>query len=560
LERDDKIKPEVLIYSVYIKENNDFLQLNAIKQDKNFTFSSNKKEVIHKEDKELISEEELTNESQAEIVIDSLSGFTCSQIEKAEKNNDSVTESKTVLEKLKEVASVSSTKDTKEGSSISDNIKNTNTGTREPDKKINNGLGKVSTDIGILVKEIKEEKVSKNEEKVEEIKGDIWKLPLSQWPKPKCTLKICNNPPVIEVKANKPLNSMVNENNPSNAPKLFPIKKNGALFKFVTGYAMKSKDKEQGEDACFACERVLGVADGVSGWKTYGIDSSAFSKKLMTQCEIEVRQQTNLAQTQAITSKKSLIPKAESYIGLDFQANTIYTTKKIESNTSEYDKKVFEKTVDPLRILSVAYEKVADIGSSTATVIALNRTKIEAVNLGDSGFLHFSLKNGQYEVKNESKEQQHEFNVPYQLSRLPGSTYFAEMKLKGLVKEARKLERILEGNKICKDNPEAADKYEYEVADGDIIVVGTDGLFDNLSPTEIKKIINTSMVNVRRIVPRVSKEIADRLVAAAYRKSKLPIVSTPFKKKYKEMENELWEQGKEDDITAVIGVIKPFNY
>lgn len=54
--------------------------------------------------------------------------------------------------------------------------------------------------------------------------------------------------------------------------------------------------------------------------------------------------------------------------------------------------------------------------------------------------------------------------------------------------------------------------------------------------------------------------MADRLVGKAYRKSKLPIVCTPFKKKFLEMENEVWQQGKEDDITAVIGVIMPYNY
>lgn len=49
-------------------------------------------------------------------------------------------------------------------------------------------------------------------------------------------------------------------------------------------------------------------------------------------------------------------------------------------------------------------------------------------------------------------------------------------------------------------------------------------------------------------------------MAAAYRKSKLPMVDTPFKRKYKKVENKVWESGKEDDITVVVGIIKPYDY
>ena len=32
----------------------------------------------------------------------------------------------------------------------------------------------------------------------------------------------------------------------------------------------------------------LGVADGVGGWRKYGIDPSAFSRRLMKECEARV--------------------------------------------------------------------------------------------------------------------------------------------------------------------------------------------------------------------------------------------------------------------------------
>ncbi|KAK8780304.1 hypothetical protein V5799_018357 [Amblyomma americanum] len=44
-----------------------------------------------------------------------------------------------------------------------------------------------------------------------------------------------------------------------------------------------------GDDACFAAKYksfdVLGVADGVGGWRTYGVDPSLFSTALMRNCE-----------------------------------------------------------------------------------------------------------------------------------------------------------------------------------------------------------------------------------------------------------------------------------
>ncbi|EPB74305.1 hypothetical protein ANCCEY_06607 [Ancylostoma ceylanicum] len=47
-----------------------------------------------------------------------------------------------------------------------------------------------------------------------------------------------------------------------------------------------------GDDACFISRFkntfVVGVADGVGGWRKYGIDPSQFSRKLMRECEKRV--------------------------------------------------------------------------------------------------------------------------------------------------------------------------------------------------------------------------------------------------------------------------------
>lgn len=57
-----------------------------------------------------------------------------------------------------------------------------------------------------------------------------------------------------------------------------------------------------------------------------------------------------------------------------------------------------------------------------------------------------------------SHEQQHYFNTPFQLS-LPPSNMAAD---------------------VLSDAPESADRYEFSVEDGDVILLATDGVFDNI--------------------------------------------------------------------------------
>ena len=55
----------------------------------------------------------------------------------------------------------------------------------------------------------------------------------------------------------------------------------------LSAFCVRGKD-ESCEDACFVCNRGVGVADGVSGWREYGLDSSKFSKELMRNAKQEI--------------------------------------------------------------------------------------------------------------------------------------------------------------------------------------------------------------------------------------------------------------------------------
>ena len=88
--------------------------------------------------------------------------------------------------------------------------------------------------------------------------------------------------------------------------------------------------------------------------------------------------------------------------------------------------------------------------------------RLTVANLGDSAIL--VIRDGSVLLR--SKEQTHRFNCPYQLS-LPTPGYGS-----------------------ITDSPTLADEYEISVKPGDIIVTGSDGLFDNLSDSVIIDVLS----------------------------------------------------------------------
>eukprot|EP00831_Metopus_contortus_P075792 TRINITY_DN6965_c0_g1_i4.p2 TRINITY_DN6965_c0_g1~~TRINITY_DN6965_c0_g1_i4.p2 ORF type:complete len:134 (-),score=30.54 TRINITY_DN6965_c0_g1_i4:95-496(-) len=113
---------------------------------------------------------------------------------------------------------------------------------------------------------------------------------------------------------------------------------------------------------------------------------------------------------------------------------------------------------------------------------------------------------------------------------------------------------------MCKDPPDSADQYTIKVNVDDIVVLGTDGVFDNLFSYDILHIVNETMGVASRISQSTAKELATRIASAAYSRSIMQDVKTPFQQKMKRVERKTWLSGKQDDITVVVGIIKPFNY
>ncbi|XP_044729923.1 protein phosphatase PTC7 homolog [Chrysoperla carnea] len=205
-------------------------------------------------------------------------------------------------------------------------------------------------------------------------------------------------------------------NNPKSEPRLVSV-----ACGFPKERVRRMIKGQFGDDAWFSAKYnttadVMGVADGVGGWRTYGIDPGEFSSFLMRTCE------------RLVTSGQF-------------------------------------NPCDPSDLLARSYYELLEhkkpiLGSSTACVVILNKknNRIYTANIGDSGYMVVRKGN----IIRRSAEQQHYFNTPFQLSLPPPGHQ----------------------QNVLSDRPESADTDDFPVEDGDVILLATDGVFDNV-PDEV---------------------------------------------------------------------------
>ncbi|CAN6482216.1 unnamed protein product [Victoria cruziana] len=173
-------------------------------------------------------------------------------------------------------------------------------------------------------------------------------------------------------------------------------------------------------------------------------------------------------------------------------------------------------SIDPARVLEKAHSSTKARGSSTACIVALTNQGVHAVNLGDSGFM--VVRDGCTVFR--SPVQQHDFNFTYQLES---------------------------GDRG--DLPSSAQVFTIAVAPGDVVVAGTDGLFDNLYNSEVTAVV----VHAIRagLGPQVT---AQKIAALARQRAEDQNRQTPFSTAAQEAGYRYYG-GKLDDITVVVSYI-----
>jgi len=221
-----------------------------------------------------------------------------------------------------------------------------------------------------------------------------------------------------------------------------------------------------------------------------------------------------------------------------------------------------------LEMLKNGYNSTRSFGAATALVAKLgSETRNMGVAcLGDACLLQLRMETVGREASlrclSRTREQQHSFNCPFQLARLPIPSDYPKLLQEG--KEA--LVRAVERSKSAKqDAPEDAECYVFNVQRGDLIVMGTDGLFDNLYDQEICQIADSAVTPLEvhglggeqppggkqhRYEEELAARLASALAKAAYHRSTGRSGRTPFCDHARQV-GRYHTGGKMDDITCV---------
>lgn len=195
------------------------------------------------------------------------------------------------------------------------------------------------------------------------------------------------------------------------------------------------------------------------------------------------------------------------------------------AQSAEYDGK------DARKLLVQSFDQMKNnhvFGSSTACLLALDRSDcmLHTANLGDSGFLVVRNKALLY----RSTEQEHGFNTPYQLAVPPNKF----------------------PHKVHCDAPEKAMATHLKLRQGDMVLLATDGLFDNVPLHLLVRVLGTmhGTDDINEL-----QALADVLVDAADQLAHIETFQSPFCMRARYHQLPVGTGGKPDDITVILGSV-----
>jgi len=264
-------------------------------------------------------------------------------------------------------------------------------------------------------------------------------------------------------------------------------------------------------DVALVSPMMLGVADGVSQIEEYGIDASELPKELLKACE-------DLAATRLLPNR-SADPK-DAYFG-------------------------------PISLVSEAYEATESLGSTTVLLAVLdNSTKIHGklhpmiamISIGDCELVILRRIKGRklpLEAIFQTEMQRIDGNAqsPLQVARV-------DDEIDPGFDESIALEVIRHGSAV-----HCVSAYQ-----GDILIMGSDGVFDNLFMDEIVDIANEALPSSSGSSPTdpidrsLLTEIAQKIVEASHAKT-CPNALGQF------ASSPIGTGGKVDDTCCVVGEV-----
>lgn len=175
-------------------------------------------------------------------------------------------------------------------------------------------------------------------------------------------------------------------------------------------------------------------------------------------------------------------------------------------------------------------------GSTTFCLLLVNllEGRVHSATLGDSGFLVVSnpwgREKGAGEVKFRTAQQEHSFGCPFQLGHHEGAS-----------------------------RPEDAMLSSVLVQRGDVVVVGSDGLFDNVTDCGVAETVRgiaSKSPGAPRPGAAQARSMAQELSRRAFEASVDRNYVTPYSRDATEYFDMVYSGGKKDDITVVVAVMQ----
>lgn len=199
------------------------------------------------------------------------------------------------------------------------------------------------------------------------------------------------------------------------------------------------------------------------------------------------------------------------------------------SNSSKYSRDImnfcnkYSDITNPLIILQAAYNDLdfSVPGSTTALVAQIcDNSKLHICNVGDSALGIF--RNGKLVF--QTQDTVHGFNFPFQLG-------------------FRKIDKPSDGT------------YDiFPIQEGDIIISGTDGLWDNMWNTDIERAISETL-NKTLTKSKIMQILADSLAKTSNKNGKDQSFNSPFADACSKKYGQKYLGGKLDDVTVIASYV-----
>lgn len=237
-------------------------------------------------------------------------------------------------------------------------------------------------------------------------------------------------------------------------------------LKCVCKSIASSKDscKRSSDDSSFIAVNDFGVFDGVGSWNKFGVDCGKYTSSLASSCEAILSVERNSIRKVYRGSRKSEINLVEV---LNFAAE----------NAKRND----------------------FVGSTTVCMVSIDEVQQRAniLNLGDSGAYIFRRPKETFsksiscaELIFRTESRQHFFDTPFQIgnsNNIPiAANYFGELDTQSLIVSSKV-------GSIPFDKPSDSSVCSIPVEVGDVLLVATDGLFDNISTSDLIEIIGENI-------------------------------------------------------------------